>query len=295
MVLGVPKPLHEALHRVFHRETDLFVRVLHTMLDIDFPEPKSVELVDSDLTDASVLERHVDTVFLIETTAGKHVIAIESQTSRPEDKRATWPFYVAALHNKYHADVSLLVVTPNHDTAFRARKPIKIGLPDHPTMIVQPLVLGPDNVPRLLTTEQAMNDLTLAVFSAITHRESTDIARILTALAQSLSTADPSIASDLAELTAVGLTESAAQDLWRKLMSSQTFKTRTFIDDWRDEARAEGRAEGEANALLAVLAARGIEVPDDARARITSCTDVDQLSTWIGNAVSANSIEEVFA
>lgn len=80
-----------------------------------------------------------------------------------------------------------------------------------------------------------------------------------------------------------------------ELTSTQTFKTRTFIDDWRDEARAQGRAEGEANALLAVLAARGLEVPDDAHARIASCTDVDRLSTWTGNAVSANSIEEVFA
>jgi hypothetical protein len=55
----------------------------------------------------------------------------------------------------------------------------------------------------------------------------------------------------------------------------------------------EGRAEGEADALLTVLSARGIDVPDDARARIAGCTDVQQLQTWIRRASTATSIHEV--
>jgi hypothetical protein len=34
-------------------------------------------------------------------------------------------------------------------------------------------------------------------------------------------------------------------------------------------------------------------VPPSARARITSCTDVYQLDTWIRHAVTADSIEEL--
>lgn len=302
------------MHRIFHKETALFTRAFRTMLDIDFPELQSVDIVDSDLTDASVLERHVDTVFLIETAAGKHVLALESQTWDKKEKRSSWPFYVAALYNKYDADVTLLIVTPERATASWARKPIRIGLPEHPTMIVQPLVLGPDNVPPVRTTEQAASDVVLAVFSAITHRKSDHIDRILYALAHALDSISPETGRELAELTAVGLSESAGQQIWRELMATR-FKTRTFFDDWRDEARAEVRAEaraevraealaegesmgeakGEANALLAVLAARGIDVPDDAHARITSCTDVEQISTWVRNAVTASSIDEVFA
>lgn len=280
----------------------MFARAFRTMLDIEFPELQSVDIVDSDLTDASVLERHVDTVFLIETAAGKHVLALESQTWEGNDKRSAWPFYVAALHNKYKADVTLLIVTPERATASWARKPIRIGLPEHPSMIVRPLVLGPDNVPAVRTTQQATGDVMLAVFSAITHRTSDYIDQILYALADALESISPETGADLAELTAVGLSESAGQQIWRELMATR-FKTRTFFDDWRDEARADGRAEGlsagraegEADALLAVLTARGIEVPDDARARITSCTDVDQLSTWISNAVTATSIDEVLS
>ena len=56
----------------------------------------------------------------------------------------------------------------------------------------------------------------------------------------------------------------------------------------------EGRVEGEADALLRVLAARGIEVPEDVQARIRACTDVGQLNTWIDRAVAATSITDLF-
>jgi hypothetical protein len=45
--------------------------------------------------------------------------------------------------------------------------------------------------------------------------------------------------------------------------------------------------------LFAVLAARGIDVPDDARGRITGCKDLDQLASWIQRAATATSIDDV--
>jgi hypothetical protein len=58
---------------------------------------------------------------------------------------------------------------------------------------------------------------------------------------------------------------------------------------------ADGEAKGEATALLAVLEARGVEVPDDARERIAGCTDREQLETWIRRAATATSAEDLFA
>jgi hypothetical protein len=51
----------------------------------------------------------------------------------------------------------------------------------------------------------------------------------------------------------------------------------------------------EANALLEVLDVRGLEVPEDVRARIAACTDIGQLKLWIRRAATAHSIDEVFA
>jgi len=61
----------------------------------------------------------------------------------------------------------------------------------------------------------------------------------------------------------------------------------------RAEGRIEGLAEGEVRALLAVLAARRIDLPDEARARVTACTETKTLAAWIGRAATADRIEDV--
>ena len=43
-----------------------------------------------------------------------------------------------------------------------------------------------------------------------------------------------------------------------------------------------------------VLDARDIDVPVDARARITGCTDLDQLETWVRRAAIATSVNDLF-
>jgi hypothetical protein len=60
------------------------------------------------------------------------------------------------------------------------------------------------------------------------------------------------------------------------------------------QARAEGRAEGEARALLTVLQARGIAVPDSVRERILAQKDLEQLKSWLNKSVVASSVNEVF-
>ena len=53
-------------------------------------------------------------------------------------------------------------------------------------------------------------------------------------------------------------------------------------------------AEGKAQAILTVLKARNVEVPDFLRVRISTCTDLEQLELWIGRAATATTIDEVF-
>jgi predicted transposase YdaD len=61
------------------------------------------------------------------------------------------------------------------------------------------------------------------------------------------------------------------------------------------EGEAKGKAEGEARALLAVLAARGLKITDDIRARIIAAADLSQIETWIVRAATAATIDDVFA
>ena len=79
-------------------------------------------------------------------------------------------------------------------------------------------------------------------------------------------------------------------------MTSSTYEYQSdFARRYVSQGRTEGRAEGEAKAVLAVLDARGIDVPEDARARITGCADLDQLDTWVRRAATATSVEDLFA
>lgn len=60
------------------------------------------------------------------------------------------------------------------------------------------------------------------------------------------------------------------------------------------EREAIGIFKGKRAAILAVLAARGIEVSSEVRARIEACQDEAMLDRWIANAARASSAEEVF-
>jgi len=93
------------------------------------------------------------------------------------------------------------------------------------------------------------------------------------------------------------LPEAARQHL-EDLLATRTHEyqsefVRRYVFQGRAEGRIEGLAEGEVRALLAVLAARRIDLPDEARARITACTDTVTLTAWIGRAATADRIEDV--
>jgi hypothetical protein len=66
-----------------------------------------------------------------------------------------------------------------------------------------------------------------------------------------------------------------------------------YRSDFAKKYVAQGEAKGEARALLTVLRARGIAVPDEARERILGQTDRERLERWLEKAVVAVSIAEV--
>jgi hypothetical protein len=68
---------------------------------------------------------------------------------------------------------------------------------------------------------------------------------------------------------------------------------RRYFSQGEAEGEARGEARGEAKAVLAVLDAREINVPDEIRTKIINCTDLDQLGVWIRRAATAHTIEDL--
>jgi len=59
------------------------------------------------------------------------------------------------------------------------------------------------------------------------------------------------------------------------------------------EHEARGKATGEGEAVLTVLDARGVEVPDAVREEILGCNDLVKLGTWLRRAATASTAEDV--
>jgi ketopantoate reductase len=69
--------------------------------------------------------------------------------------------------------------------------------------------------------------------------------------------------------------------------------TTTVGYEYRSELFRNLAAQAEARAILTLLKARGIAVPDDVREEILGCTDLTQLDAWLLRAASASTIEDV--
>ena len=78
-------------------------------------------------------------------------------------------------------------------------------------------------------------------------------------------------------------------------MRAGTYEFKTdFIGLPYREGHTEGLAEGRSADVLTILDTRGIPVTDDARTRITTCTDPDLLATWVRRAITVTHADELF-
>lgn len=296
---------HEAMHRIFQHDPGLFTRVART-LGLGFAEPASVTVLPTDLTETDPVERRVDTLLRIEGADGHRLLlAVEAQGRKDPAKPASWAYYLSYLHTKYRLPPLLLVVCQDRATAAWAAAPVRIGPAQWPALTLRPLVVGPDNTPVITDAAEAGKDLPLAVLSAITHAADPEIAAILKALSTALRGVPQDQSSTFIELTAQGLSKSgSALTLWRNYMATDlSFYTSPISEEIREEGREEGReqgrqegkAQGCSKAILRLLERRGIEVSDEDRERIQSCTDLDILGHWFDRAITATSTDEVFS
>ncbi|RSN54964.1 hypothetical protein DMH12_15570 [Streptomyces sp. WAC 04229] len=292
-------PPHEAMHRIFQHDPGLFSRVSR-FLGVDIPRPIGATALPTDLTEASPVERRVDTLLRFETAEqGAFLLAVEAPGKKDPDKPASWAYYVSYLWTKYRLPTALLVVCQDHGTAKWAQQPVCSGPDQLPTLTLRPLVAGPHNMPVITDPDEARADLVLASLSAITHAAEPVVNAILKALSTALRDAPQDVADPIVEFTAHGLGNRPAKHLWRNLVAADLSFYKSYIsEELRDEGRAQGleqgRAQRGAEDVLLVLEQRGLEVPDHVRVRITECADPDILRHWLARAVTAPSAEAVF-
>ncbi|WP_406496427.1 hypothetical protein OG936_20185 [Streptomyces sp. NBC_00846] len=283
---------HEAMHRIFQEYPGLFSRVSE-VLGVEIGPPASATVMPTDLTENRPLERRVDTLLRIDMEDDRsYLLAIEAQGKKDPDKPASWMYYLSYLQAKYKLPPMLLVVCQDRATAEWATRPFTVGHPQLPVLTLQALVAGPHNMPVITDVAEARKDLALATLAAITHAGDPDIGAILKTLSTALRDVPETIADPIVELTAQGLGNRPAAQQWRNLVAVDLSFYKSSLSE---EIRDEGRADGIARSILLLLAQAGIDVPDEARERITGCTDLDALSRWLLRAPTATSVEDVFS
>jgi hypothetical protein len=188
---------------------------------------------------------------------------------------------VATARARLGCPTVLLVISPNPGVAGWARKPILLG---HPGLVLQPLVLGPEEVP-VLMDGQAVQAPELAVLSAAVHGPGPDGPKVFEALLDCMKTIEADRAQGLIDEVLAVLSR-AARDLLEGMMKTET-------GEYESHFARSYFAEGMADTILAVLSAREVAVPDEIRARVMECMDYKQLDLWRRRAATADSIEDV--
>lgn len=288
----MPSHLHEALVELFRHRPELAAELLADAFGVAVPSHQGARLEAGDLTDLAPTEYRADVaVVLADHDAPVVAVVVEVQLRRDLAKRRSWPVYLATLYARLRCAAMLLVVCPDPATATWCAAPIELG---HPGWTLCPLVLGPDRVPVVTDAVQAARSPELAVLSAVAHGRYREHEKVLDALMAALEAVDHDHANLYADVVLAALPEAARQYL-EDLMTTGTYEYQSdFARRYFGQGKTEGRTEGKAEAVLAVLAARSVEVSAQAHRRIAECSDLDQLESWLRRASTAESISDLF-
>jgi hypothetical protein len=265
-------------------------------------------VVDSDVTEPAPLARRADLVALVRGRDGEiaHVVVVEVQRSRDEEKLSAWPVYIAQLAARHGAPVTLLVITFDAAVARWAATPQAIG----PNMTVTPTVIGPELLPRIESAEHALAHPHLAVLVVLARLEERPWSALDPVARREILIVCHAFAASrdkrLRELY-LSLIEAAADDTFRDILrtlrETHNMELKELIFNagkTEGEAagmargRAQGKAEGKAELLLRLLARRGFRVDATTEQRVMAAS-APELDAWFDRAVDAARLEDVIA
>ncbi|MFD1545292.1 hypothetical protein [Nonomuraea guangzhouensis] len=226
-----------------------------------------------------------------------HAIIVEIQQDKSKAPQQL-ARYAAALWLMLGCDVSVLVVCPDRAAAAYYAQPVESGLTGYR---LQPWVLGPDDIPAIIDPQEAAAHPDLAAMSVMVHGRNP---KVLEAFTAALAGVDDEHAPDYFEY-AYSMSAPEIRRLMEEIMKSASTEwpvyspfAREHFGRGKAEGMAEGKTEGKTEeagrSVLLVLAARGFDVPDDIRDRITTCADLEQLETWLARAATAHTLQGLF-
>ncbi|MEU4619158.1 hypothetical protein AB0G04_04135 [Actinoplanes sp. NPDC023801] len=279
----MPSQVHEVLIDMFRGRPSLAAELLDGPLQGALPDYDEAHLASADLTDVAPTEYRADAVVTL-TRGEKKVLSVVVEVQRQIDPRKlrSWPAYVATLYARLGCPVTLLVLCPQQPVADWAAKPILISLP--PSRIF-PVAFGPAQTPLITDPETAQRLPELTILSTLAHADQNDPIPLFKALFRALDAIEADRAALYHDFVLTVLPAAT-----RKLLEDyMTTTDHPYKSEWAQRQYAAG----EAHSIIKVLKARGIDVSDEAQAKITACIDRAQLDQWLERATVAERVEDL--
>ena len=299
----MPSLLHEGLIELVRGRPAFVAELLEQVLGVTVPAFSEARLAETNLSELVPVEYHADAVVLFVDQRPVFGVIVEAQLQRDERKRFTWPMYAVAARARHECPVVVVVVAPDRATAQWAGAPIELD----DANAYRVLVVGPDGIPAITDIEDAARAPELAVLSVMAHGygDPTRAASIASAATSAIFPLPAERRMVYSLLIEAALSEAARKvfemlpqikdRLWPFLNENQR---RLYTEsEARGEARGEakGEARGKSEAILRVLARRGLAVTETQRERVLACQDAELLDRWLDLAVTAGSLDELFA
>jgi hypothetical protein len=313
IVRDMPSAPHDGLARLFSDQPTLAAQLLRECAGANVPTGLPARLEPPGFNDRPSTDFDADIVVVDGPSHNPvHATVVEAQLTKNEEKRQQLPRYAAALWLLIRCPVDVLVICLDQAVADFYAQPIRTSLPGYE---MWPRVVGPAQVPHITDPAKVADSPGLGVLSVVMHGQDRAVADAFLA---GLASVPPQQGSEYYE-TAYSMCAAAIRDVLEDLVPTSTwlvaspFAKEHFgrglaegkaeglaegkaegLAEGKAEGLAEGKAEGEAEALLLVLQARGLEVTRADHARISGCTDLEQLRTWVARAVTISTVSDLF-
>jgi hypothetical protein len=260
---GMPSAEHEGLVTLFERQPSLAVKLLELTGAARPPEFTEARVESSNLSQLDPASFHADAVVVLRNRKGKAVLALVVEVQRQVDanKRFSWMVYVASVAARFRCPADLLVVTLDSKVSRWARRPL-IAVRRMPW---SPVVVGPEEIPRVIDVEEAKRSPEWALLSLMAHATSDDLLQVVKlgyATVHALEVLEPELQDLYSRMVDRILRTEVAREL-EAYMNSQgedlgyfSRKALAAAEQARREGRQEGRREGRQEQLLRLLELR---------------------------------------
>lgn len=282
----MPSSWHDSVTAIFTEHPELAVEIATGLTGTRIPEGVPVRAEAPNFNDRHSTDFQADAVIVAGSVHDPiRAVIVEAQKRTLADKPPQWARYAAQLWIFLRCPVDVLVICPDAKSAFWYARPFSTTLPGYTHL---PIVLLPSEVPAITSVADAAARPAMAALSVAYHGADRAVSQ---AFVDSLRLLSRDHALKYHE-HAYNMAPLAVQRILEQLMKSHTWPV---YSPFAKETFGRGMTEGKAQAILAMLEARNLNVTDAERERITRCTDLRQIETWVRRVVTVEKTSDLFA